>query len=489
MLDNKKQPDSTYDNLNCSETNSDGKIFIGISSTGIYCRPICYARQPKAENRTYYATAAEAEQAGFRPCLLCRPELAPKIVQANNFTSLACQIAKYLEENCGKPVTIKEIAQYFNCTEQHIEQEFKAKYNVTPLEFLKTCRLLLAKNLLTDTNLAPGEIAKIVGFNNLQSLNKNFKEQYRFGHERLRRKKVHKEEKNDNISLSLTYRPPYCWNELLKFLAMRTIPGVEAVKDGKYFRTVHLSDKHGKPVYGWLKVSHRPEKNYLSVSINSTLFSVIPQLLLRTRHLFDLSCDPDDVREKLSSMNISHRNIFLPGTRIPGAFNVFEMTVRAVLGQQITVKAARTLVGRFAKTFGAPLETNVEGLTHTFPAPEKILSLGENIGDYLGPIGITSRRAKTILELARVIVYKTIDLNFSTQPEKEIERLKEIPGIGEWTAQYIAMRAMRWYDAFPHTDYGIKKALAPRTPKEILEIAEKWRPCRSYAAISLWNSL
>jgi AraC family transcriptional regulator of adaptative response / DNA-3-methyladenine glycosylase II len=163
--------------------------------------------------------------------------------------------------------------------------------------------------------------------------------------------------------------------------------------------------------------------------------------------------------------------------------------VRAVLGQQITVKAARTLVGRFAKTFGAPLETNVEGLTHTFPAPEKTLSLGENIGDYLGPIGITSRRAKTILELARAIVYKTIDLNFSTQPEKEIERLKEIPGIGEWTAQYIAMRAMGWPDAFPHTDYGIKKALAPHTPKEILTLAEKWRPYRSYAAISLWNSL
>jgi AraC family transcriptional regulator of adaptative response / DNA-3-methyladenine glycosylase II len=488
MLDNKKQPDSTYDNLNCSEANSDGKIFIGISSTGIYCRPICYARQPKAENRTYYATAAEAEQAGFRPCLLCRPELAPKIVQANNSTSLAYQIAKYLEENCGKPVTIKEIAQYFNCTEQHIEQEFKAKYNVTPLEFLKTCRLLLAKNLLTDTNLSLKEIVSIIGFDNSQNFEETFKKKYKLEPERIRRKKALKN-KSNNITLSLTYQPPYCWNELLKFLAMRTIPGVETVRDGEYFRIVHLSDKHGKPVYGWLKVSHRPEKNYLSVSINSTLFSVIPQLLSRVRHLFDLSCDPDEVQEKLSSMNISHRNIFLPGTRIPGAFNVFEMTVRAVLGQQITVKATRTLVGRFAKTFGAPLETNVEGLTHTFPTPDKILSLGDNIVDYLGPIGITSRRAKTILELARAIVYKTIDLNFPTQPEKEIEKLKEIPGIGEWTAQYIAMRAMEWPDAFPHTDYGIKKALAPRTPKEILEIAEKWRPCRSYAAISLWNSL
>jgi AraC family transcriptional regulator of adaptative response / DNA-3-methyladenine glycosylase II len=255
---------------------------------------------------------------------------------------------------------------------------------------------------------------------------------------------------------------------------------------------LHLSDRDGKPVYGWLKVSHLPQKNTLSVSINSALFSVIPQLLSRVRHLFDLSCDPDEVREKLSSMNTMDTvcpNLFSPGTRIPGAFNVFEMTVRAVLGQQITVKAAKTLVGRFAKTFGTTLETNVEGLTHTFPLPEKILSLGENIEGYLGPIGITSRRAKTILELAQVIANKTIDLNFSFEPEKEIERLKEIPGIGEWTAQYIAMRAMGWPDAFPHTDYGIKKALAPHTPKEILTLAEKWRPCRSYAATSLWNSL
>ena len=489
MSDNKKKTDSTHDNLNCSETSSDGKIFIGISSTGIYCRPTCYARQPKAENRTYYITAAEAERAGFRPCLLCRPELAPNTVSLDLANSLAYQAARYIEENCGGTITTNKIAQYFNCSEQYLKQEFTAKYNVTPLEYLESCRLLLAKNLLTDTNLSLKEIAMIIGFDNPQNFEKTFKKKYKLEPDRLRRKKIHKEEKSDNISLSMTYRPPYCWNELLEFLAIRAIPGVETARDGEYFRTVHLSDKHGKSVYGWIKVSQLSQKNILSVSINSTLFSVIPQLLSRVRHLFDLSCDPDEVQEKLSSMSTIRPNLFFPGTRIPGAFNAFEMVVRAVLGQQITVKAARTLVGRFAKTFGTTIDTDIEGLSHIFPAPDKILLLGDNIVDYLGPIGITSRRAKTILELARAIVYKTIDFNFPTQPEKEIEKLKEIPGIGEWTAQYIAMRAMGWPDAFPHTDYGIKKALVPHTPKEILTLAEKWRPCRSYAAINLWNSL
>ena len=484
---NKEQ--SGCNNLNSDEINSDGKIFVGISSTGIYCRPICYARQPKAENRNYYSSAAEAEKTGFRPCLLCRPELAPKIISLYSATSLASQIARYFEENCGNAITEKDLAQYFICTVQCLEQEFKTKYNVTPSEYLKTYRLLLAKHLFTDTNLSSEEIAKVVGFKSSQSLNKIFKEQYRLEPERLRRKKTHNKEKSQYIILSLTYIPPYRWETLLTFLALRAIPGVEMVKGGEYFRTVHIFDKHGEPVYGWLKVSNRPEKNSLSVSISINLVSVIPKILSRIRHLFDLSSDPDEVQEKLSSMNKIQPGLFSPGIRIPGAFNAFEMVVRAVLGQQITVRAARTLVGRFAQTFGTPLKTGVEGLTHTFPVSETILSLGDNIADHLGPIGITSRRAKTILELARAIQYKTIELKFPTQPEKVIEKLKEIPGIGEWTAQYIAMRAMRWPDAFPHTDYGIKKALSPRTHKEILELAESWRPCRSYAAVNLWNSL
>ncbi len=484
---NKDQLSNNY--LSSDEFNSNGKIFVGISSTGIYCRPICYARQPKAENRNYFNTAAEAEKAGFRPCLLCRPELAPLIASLDSFESLAYQTARYLEESCGEIIAIREIARYFNCTEQYLEQQFKEKYNVTPSEYLKTYRLLLAKHLLTDTNLTSEEIAKAVGFNNSKNLNKIFKGQYRFEPERLRRNKSLNKEKSDYITLSLAYRAPYRWETLLDFLALRAIPGVEMVKRGEYFRTVHMLDKHDKPLNGWLKVSNQPEKNSLYVSISNNLVSVIPKVLSRVRHLFDLSSDPDEVKEKLSSMNQIQPNLFLPGIRIPGAFNAFEMVVRAVLGQQITVRAARTLVGRFAQTFGTPLKTGVEGLTHTFPVSETILSLGDNIADHLGPIGITSRRAKTILELARAIKYRTIELNFPTQPEKEIEKLKEIPGIGEWTAQYITMRAMRWPDAFPHTDYGIKKALSPRTHKEILELAESWRPCRSYAAINLWNSL
>ena len=379
------------------------------------------------ENRNYFKTAAEAENHEFRPCLLCRPELAPHTVSLSETTSLAYQTARYIEENCGNAITEKDLAQYFNCTEQYLEQQFKENYNVTPSEYLKTYRLLLAKHLFTDTSLTSGEIVKAVGFNSSLSFNKIFKEQYRLEPERLRRKKTQNKENSEYITLSLTYMPPYRWQTMLNFFDLRAIPGVEIVKGEEYYRTVHMLNKHGEPVYGWLKVSNRPEKNSLYVSISNNLVSVIPKVLSRVRHLFDLSSEPDEIQEKLSSMNKIQPGLFSPGIRIPGAFDVFEMVVRAVLGQQITVKAARTLVGRFAQTFGTPLNTGVEGLTHTFPVPETILPLEDNIADHLGPIGIISRRAKTILELARAIKYKTIELNFPTQPEKEIEKLKKYP--------------------------------------------------------------
>ena len=216
-----------------------------------------------------------------------------------------------------------------------------------------------------------------------------------------------------------------------------------------------------RQVYGWVRIGHQPQKNVLTVSLNDSLLPVLPQVLSRIRHLFDLYCDPDAVYEGLASMNQIRPGLCVRGTRVPGSFDPFEMTVRAVLGQQITVKGTRTLAARLVSAYGTPIQTGIEGLTHTFPSPEEMLTFDGTIGGHLGPLGITGARANTILELARAFVLGTIDFSFCPQPEAELQKLMELSGIGPWTAQYIAMRAMGWTDAFPHTDYGIQKALAP----------------------------
>lgn len=467
----------------------DGHFFVGVSSTGIYCRPVCRARLPKAENCTFYATAAEAEQAGFRPCLLCRPELAPGTAPIDASASLAHRAARFLEENCGSIESLEEPARHFGCSSRHLRRAFTEEYNVSPIQYLQTCRLLLAKSLLTDTDLSVTGVAMAAGFGSLRRFNELFKGRYRLAPTVLRREAAGMKVQGGDITLSMGYRPPYQWQQMLDFLALRAVPGVEKIQNGEYWRTVHLVDGNRRHLYGWIRVGHRAHENLLTVTVDSALLPVLPQMLSRVRRLFDLYCDPDTIYKGLASMNTIRPGLCVPGARLPGCFDAFEMTVRAVLGQQITVKAASTLAGRFAAAYGIPVQTGIEGLTHAFPSPEAVMGLDGPIESHLGPLGITAARAKTILELARRLMQGTMDFDFNVRPDTEIKKLKEIPGIGDWTAQYIVMRAMGWPDAFPYTDYGVKKALAPRTSKEILALAETWRPWRSYATIHLWNSL
>ena len=471
------------------DTRFDGRFFVGVSSTEIYCRRVCRAKLPKAENCRFYATAAEAEQAGFRPCLLCRPELAPGSAPVDAAVSLAHRAARFLEENCGNLGSLEELARRLGCTSRHLRRTFAAEYSVSPIQYLQTCRLLLAKSLLTDTGLPVLSVAMTAGFGSLRRFNDLFKRRYHLAPTALRREAAGAKGEGGGITLALGYRPPYRWEQMLDFLAPRAIPGVEMVRDGEYLRTVRLAAGDGRHVYGWVRVGCRSQRNLLTVTVDAALLPVLPQVLSGIRRLFDLYCDPDTVYEGLSSMNTIRPGLCVPGTRLPGCFDAFEMTVRAVLGQQITVKAARTLAGRFAAAYGVPVRTGIEGLTHAFPSPEAITALAGPIENHLGPLGVTAARAKTILALARTFVQGTIDFSFGARPETEMRKLLKLPGIGDWTAQYIAMRAMGWPDAFPYTDYGVKKALAPRTPKEILTLAEAWRPWRGYAAVNLWNSL
>lgn len=477
-----------YAALKARDARFDGRFFVGVSSTGIYCRPICRAKLPKAENCTYYETAAEAEQAGYRPCLVCRPELAPGASPMDATASLVRRAARVLEESCGSGIGLEALAARLGCTGRHLRRAFMAAYHVTPVQYMQTCRLLLAKSLLTDTSLSVLDVAMTSGFGSLRRFNDLFKKQYRLSPSALRKQAVETKASQGGVALALGYRPPYQWQRLLAFLRDRAIAGVEAVGEDAYMRTVHCVTGEGKDCYGWIRVCNQPERHRLVVSIASTLLPLLSQVLARIRHLFDLSCDPMAVAEALSSMNAIRPGLFVPGTRVPGCFDPFELTVRAVLGQQITVKAARTLAARLAQAYGTPVDTGVEGLTHAFPPPERILALGEAVCDRLGPLGILRTRAKAIEALAHAFVHGGIRFDLSAQPEAEIKKLMAIPGIGPWTAQYIAMRTMGWPDAFLETDAGIKHALQPRTPKEALALAEAWRPWRSYATVNLWNA-
>lgn len=486
-----REMDSTglYAAFKAKDVRFDGRFFIGVSSTGIYCRPVCRARQPKEENCTFYHTAAEAEQAGYRPCLLCRPELAPGSSITDATSVLVRKAARMLEENCGSGESISKLADRLGCTDRHLRRVFTAEYNVSPVQYLQTCRLLLAKNLLTETNLTVLDVAMAAGFGSLRRFNALFKQHYQLSPTALRKSMPEERKEGQDITLSLGYHPPYRFEAMLRFLAGRAIPGVEVVTEGEYARTVRLCGAAQQEIDGWVRVRHAPKKHTLTVTLSEALLPVLPQVLARIRHLFDLYCDPETVYETLAPMNQIRSGLCVLGTRLPGSFYPFEMAVRAVLGQQISVKAASTLAGRMAERFGTPIQTEIPGLTHIFPFPEELLALEGAIENHLGPLGIIATRARTIAHLANACAGEQIDFALCADPEQEMKKLRTIPGIGSWTAQYIAMRTMEWTDAFLETDAGIKKALQPYTQKEMLAMAEAWRPWRSYATVNLWNTL
>jgi AraC family transcriptional regulator of adaptative response / DNA-3-methyladenine glycosylase II len=467
----------------------DGCFFVGVSSTGIYCRPVCRAKQPKIENCSFYSTAAEAEQAGYRPCRLCRPELAPGISITDAGSSLAYQATRMLEENCGNRKSLEEIAGRLGYSGRHLRRVFTAEYNISPVQYLQTCRLFLAKKLLVDTDLPILGIAMTAGFGSLRRFNDLFQKHYHLSPTALRKQTSEEKKRMGDITLMLGYHPPYYWEKMLQFLAARAINGVETVKNGEYMRTAHLVTAEGKPVYGWIRVGRKPKRNALTVTVSEALLPVLPQVLARIRHLFDLYCDPDAVYRTLRVMNDIRPGLCVLGVRMPGCFDRFEMAVRAVLGQQITVKAASTLAARIAAAYGTPIQTGIEGLTRIFPLPEDILALDGPLENHLGVLGVTSARARTIYDLAHALVQGEICLDFCALPEEEMGKLMAIRGIGSWTAQYIAMRTMGWPDVFLETDAGVKKALEPCASKTLREMAEAWRPWRSYATINLWNSL
>ncbi len=471
-------PATCYRALRARDARFDGRFFVAVSSTRIYCRPICTVRPPKRENCRYFPSAAAAEAAGYRPCLRCRPELAPGNASVDAVRRLAHAAARLIEDGAINDAGTDAVAARLGITDRHLRRVFQSEFGVPPVAFAQTQRLLLAKRLLTDTRLPVTEIAFASGFGSVRRFNALFKERYRLHPTRLR--KTAPSSVPDALHFELSFRPPYDWEALSAFLGTRAVAGVEAIGAHSYRRTVrvfHAEREHR----GWIDVAPVKNKSTLRVTVSTSLAKALPIVLARVKDVFDLSCHPADVALALGKLAAGN-----PGLRVPGAFDGFELAVRAILGQQITVAGARTLAARFAAAFGAKIDTPFGSLNRLFPlAPD----IAERKISSLAKCTVTAARARSVLALARAVSGGRLSLAPGTHTETAVEQLRSLPGIGEWTAQYIAMRALAWPDAFPHTDYGVMKAMREKNPKRVLATAEAWRPWRAYAVMHLWQSL
>ena len=480
------EPTAAYTAMTSRDPRFDGVFFVGVTSTGIYCRPICTVKAPKLQNCRFFESAAAAEKASFRPCLRCRPELAPGNAPVDNAHRIAHLIVHRMNEGLADDgANLEEIAAQFGISSRQLRRIVQKELGVSPIELMQTRRLLLAKQLLTETRLPVTEIAFASGFSSLRRFNDAFSSRYRMPPTRLRKEAVqHGAEIDaaDTATLQLSYRPPYDWEGTLDFLRLRAIRDVEFVEDGSYMRTVRLG-KHK----GWIKVSHAAEKHALRVEFTYSLTSVLPALLGSLRNLFDLAARPDLIAEHLRKDPLLKKSVAKhPGLRVPGAFDGFEMAMRAIIGQQITVKAATTIACRFAEAFGEKIETPFPGLSRLSPLASKVAAATP---DDVAKLGIVSARSASIIAMARAFHSGALSLEPGANPEAVIGQLIALPGIGQWTAHYIAMRALRWPDAFPKEDIAVRNALGRVGAKQAEEMSQPWRPWRGYAVLHLWRSL
>jgi AraC family transcriptional regulator of adaptative response / DNA-3-methyladenine glycosylase II len=486
------QPDACYLALKARDARFDGRFFIGVTSTGIYCRPVCRVRVPKRENCRFFGHAAQAESEGFRPCLRCRPELAPHSVtwsiQDASYI-LAHQAARLLDEPeawSDGPASARQLAARLGVSDRHVRRIFEAQFGVSPVQYLQTRRLLTAKQLLADTDLPVTQVALISGYSSVRRFNAAFAQHYGLNPSQLRREGAGPPAQG--FAIRLGYRPPYDVPAMLGFFGKRAIEGIELVKledgSGAIARTVNIT-AHGKPHAGWLVGEFDESRHQVVLRVSDSLREVLPVVIQRLRATLDLDADPHAINTALHSSFPEG-----DGLRVPGAMSGYELAVRAVLGQQITVAAARTLAQRLVQRFGEPIATPFPQLTRLFPNPA-VLARAE--GDALGQLGIVKQRQAAIVGIARAVAEKRLQLHGGADVQQTIEALKQLPGVGDWTAQYIAMRALRWPDAFPAGDVALHKALgvqgAGNAARAALAASEAWKPWRSYAVIRAWASM
>ena len=455
----------------------DGKFFIGVLTSRVYCRPICPAPTAKEKNCRYYPTAAAAAEAGFRPCLRCRPECSPGTPAWLGTPNTVSRALRLISESGLEDGGVEVLAERLGVGSRHLRRLFLRHLGATPLAVAQTRRLHFAKKLIDETSLPMTQVALASGFGCVRRFNAGIRKVYKRTPTQIRRLARKTAVQPDNqYFFQLRFRPPYNWNGVLAFLAPRATPGVEVVELGTYRRSISLNGGHG-----YFEVSHNQANHALDVRVQfgdpRSLFSIVE----RIRAMFDLNADWEVIVSSLKTdPALAPRLKAAPGLRVPGCWNGFELAVRAILGQQITVKGATVLAGRIATAFGQSFSA-ANGITHLFPAPEALADAG------LTSIGLPGARAESIRALARAVCDRRICFEGIVNSDDLLIRLCEIPGIGKWTAQYIAMRALGEPDAFPFGDLGLLRTLDLANPRDLERRAEAWRPWRAYAAMYLWS--
>ena len=493
--------DACYRALAAHDARFDGSFYTGVTSTGIYCRPVCRVRTPRRENCRFFALAAQAEGAGFRPCLRCRPELAPGAAGTvwsmhDAAAVLAHEAARRLDDPAhwlaatgdSAAAPVQRLAAQMGISDRHLRRVFEAAFGVSPLQYLQTRRLLAAKQLLADTDLPVADVALAAGFASLRRFQAAFLAHYGLAPVAVRRARAPSAPRaGSGAQARLSYRPPYAVPGMLAFLKRHLVAGVEAMVDtptGPAYQRA-LAPRGAAGPSGWLQLQFDEARSQVLLQVGDSLLPVLPTVIRQVRALLDLDADPAAIDTLLDP--------YFPGMsgwRVPGSFDGFELAVRAVLGQQVTVAAACTFANRLAARYGAPLETPHGGLLRLFPTPAALAGADS---DTLGSLGIVRQRQGAIQALARAVAGGSLVLEPGSAPAPAIAALVALPGIGDWTAHYIAMRALAWPDAFPAGDVALQQAMGvralPRPAKAAEEASQVWRPWRSYAVLRAWHAL
>ncbi len=479
--------DACYRAIETRDSRFDGRLFVAVTSTGIYCRPICPAPTPKRTNSRFYATAAAAQEAGFRPCLRCRPETSPELAFWRGISNTVSRALGLIEAGALDEGNVEVLAARLGIGERQLRRLFQQCLGASPISIAQTRRILLAKQLIQDTHLPMTRVAAAAGFSSLRRFNETFQQLFRRPPTAIRRTSAPNEASGlgGAVEVKLGYRTPYDWDAILSFLQERAIPGVESVESNQYARTISIGDEHGVLIV-------KPEKkNCLRAIVSFPNLKNLPAIIARVRRVFDLAADPAAIEAHLSQDPMLKPLVAArPGLRVPGAWDGFELAVRAVLGQQLTVPAAVRLTGKLVSSHGKAVDdaaARERGLTHLFPTPQQIARANLTV------LGIPKAKRETLVALAAAVVADPRMFGVRRSLDEAIEQLRAHAGIDESTAQYIAMREMRESDAFPVSDAALMKGLRKAgdmqpTAAGLLARSERWRPWRAYAATHLWAS-
>ncbi|MDR3512336.1 MAG: AlkA N-terminal domain-containing protein [Caulobacteraceae bacterium] len=475
--------DACYRALETRDARFDGRFYTAVRTTGIFCRPICPARTPKLENCIFLPSAAAAHQMGFRPCLRCRPEVAPGVASWRGSAATVSRALHLIAEGAMDGAGVETLAERLGVGARHLRRLFDQHVGAAPVSVAQTHRILFAKTLINETALSMTDVALAAGFGSVRRFNAVMQATYGRPPSELHSSAKTAVGESAGVTLKLPFGPPYDWAAMVEFLGPRAIPGVEQVEPDRYRRSVALGGARGV-----VEVRPAPGHNHLIATIWTSDVSALAAIVARLRRLFDLDADILAIDAHLSAdPRLAPLVRARPGLRVPGAWDGFELAVRAVLGQQVSVRAATTFAGRLTAAHGEPLGlagSPTDAPDRLFPTPEAV-AVAE-----LTAIGLTRARAATLNALGRAMAADRGLLRAYETLEETTLKLTALPGVGPWTAQYVAMRALREPDAFPASDLGLLRAMETAqgrpSPAALSAMAETWRPWRAYAALRLW---